>query len=134
MSILSYAVAKLYSFGENKSKYSFEDEWKALNNSEIFNNLCSSSACCLNLFYYLKNNIGLANKIFSELMGKEINIKSDIIFEYKILDQLPINFQDFTFRARQDVMFSYFYKENYRVRTRNKFMVYYCNNCKKYSK
>src|SRR3989338_9263644 len=30
--------------------------------------------------------------------------------------------------------YSYFYKENYRVRTRNKFMVYYCNNCKKYSK
>ena len=30
--------------------------------------------------------------------------------------------------------YTYFQKDNYRVRTRNKMVVYYCLNCKKYMK
>jgi len=28
----------------------------------------------------------------------------------------------------------YFYRDNYRVRTREKMLIYYCNSCKKYSR
>ncbi len=30
--------------------------------------------------------------------------------------------------------YSYYYKDNYRVRTRNKMVVYYCYKCKRYSR
>jgi len=47
----------------------------------VLTNTAASQACCFNLFVPLKNNLELANKLFSSLMGKLISI-DEIIIEF----------------------------------------------------